>query len=182
MSSSLIVDLGALALLALGASNGWRVGAVRTLVGVSAVVLGVYLASVGRAPLTALIASALPAVDPLLIGAVVVVGGTWLIIWIGSLTLGTTIRALIRIVHLGAVDSLVGALLGIVQMIFLLGGLVFVSDALRSFGALSGGFAAVADAMSGSTTATLIRGELFPFVGALIGGWLPDALRALLSP
>ena len=90
MSASLLVDLGALALLALLALNGWRAGAVRTLVGVGAALLGLYLAAVGRAPITALISTALPAVDPLLIGAFVVVGGTWLIIWVGSWILGAT--------------------------------------------------------------------------------------------
>jgi len=182
MSASLIVDLGALALLALVAWNGWRVGAVRTLVGVASALLGLYLAAVGRAPLTALISTALPAVAPLLIGAVVVVGGTWLMIWLGSLILGTTLRALLRIVRLGGVDSLVGALLGLVQGIMIVGGLVFISDAARSFGGTSGALATLVDAISGSTAASLVRAELFPVIGTVIGGWLPDALRALLSP
>ena len=182
MSASLLVDLGALALLALLALNGWRAGAVRTLVGVGAALLGLYLAAVGRAPITALISTALPAVDPLLIGAFVVVGGTWMIIWVGSWILGATLRALLRIIRLGGLDTFVGAILGLVQGALIAGGIVFVSDAARTFAGVSGTLATIIDAVSGSMTATVLRAELFPLVGTLIGGWLPNALRTLLSP
>ena len=60
MNTSVLFDLGALALLGLLAWNGWRAGAVRTLVGVASLLLGLYLAAVGRAPLTALISAAVP--------------------------------------------------------------------------------------------------------------------------
>ena len=182
MNTSVLFDLGALALLGLLAWNGWRAGAVRTLVGVASLLLGLYLAAVGRAPLTALISAALPDVDPLLIGAFVVVGGTWLVIWIGSRVLGSTLSALLRIVRLGGLDRFLGAFLGIAQGLLIVGGLVFVLDAIRSFGGASGALSTIADSASGSAMATLLRAELFPVVGTLIGGWLPSALRTLLAP
>lgn len=182
MTPSLIADVAFLAILVLAAFRGWRVGAVRTLVGIAAALLGVYLAAVGRGPLTALISTALPAVDPLLIGAFAVVGGAWLFIWIGSWLLGATLRALLRMVRLGALDTLLGGLLGLVQGVLVVGALVFVADAVQSFGGTVGAVASVSTAISTSTAATLARSDLFPLIETLIGGWLPEALRNLLLP
>lgn len=182
MSAGIVVDIVALAIVALAAWRGWSIGAVRTLVGIGAAILGIYVAAVGRAPITALLSTALPGVDQLLISAFVVVGGAWLVIWIGSLLLGATLRALLRIVRLGGFDSLVGALLGAVQGVLVIGALVFVADALRSFGSATGGVASIADAISSSSAAVVARSMLFPSLGALIGGWLPEALRTLLTP
>ena len=182
MNSGLVADLVAFAIVALASWRGWTTGAVRTLVGVGAAILGIYVAAVGRAPLTTLVSGAFPDVDPLLISAFVVVGGAWLVIWVGSLLLGATLRALLRIVRLGGLDSVVGALLGAVQGVLVIGAVVFIADVLRSFGGVTGGVASIADAIGSSTTATAVRGVLFPFLGALIGGWLPEALRTLLAP
>lgn len=182
MTPEIFFNLAALAVIALGAWRGWSTGAVRTLVGVAAALLGIYVAAAGRAPVTSLVSGAFPDADPLLIGAFVVVGGAWLVIWIGSLLLGATLRALLRIVRLGGLDSLIGALLGASQGALLIGAIVFVADALRSFGAASGSLASIVDAISASTAATVVREAIFPFVGTLIGGWLPEALRRLLAP
>jgi len=183
VNATLLADLVALVLGLIFAASGWRRGAARTLISTLALLFSIYLSSVGHAFITDQVAALFPTVPPALIDAVVFIGATWILLALVAWLLGRIAQSLLRALGFGLIDSLFGALLGVLQCGLLLACGVFLVDLAQSFAVTLPDVAGTAAAgIRDSASASIVRSAIFPLVDQFFGASLPDALRAILTP
>ena len=183
MSATVLVDLIVVVLLVLAAWSGGRTGAARSAVSLIALALGLIISAQGQSAITALIAQILPNVDTRLIGLCIFVGGIWILLAIASYVIGRVLQASLRAIHLGPVDTALGSVFGLLQWSVAIAALIFVVDAAASVDfPLPSPLSDVATAIMSAQSSEVIRGLIYPIASQLIGGLLPEGLRALLVP
>ncbi len=183
MSATVLVDLIVVMLLVLAAWCGGRTGASRSAVSLIALALGLIISAQGQSAITALIAQILPDVDTRLIGLGIFVGGIWILLAIASYVIGRLLQASLRAIHLGPIDTALGAVFGLLQWSVAIAALIFVVDAAASVDfPLPSPLSDVATAIMSAQSSEVIRGLIYPIASQLFGGLLPEGLRALLVP
>ena len=183
MSATVLVDLVILVLLVLAAWSGGRTGAARSAVSLLALALGLIISAQGQGAITQVVAQLLPGVDTRLIGLGIFIGGIWILLAIASYLIGRLLQASLRAIHLGPVDTALGALFGVLQWSVAIAALIFVLDAAVSVSfALPSPLSEIAAAIAAAQSSEVIRGLIYPIAGQLLGGLLPEGLRALLVP
>jgi uncharacterized membrane protein required for colicin V production len=183
MSATVLVDLIVVVLLVLAAWSGGRTGAARSAVSLLALALGLIISAQGQSTITALIAQILPDVDTRLIGLGIFVGGIWILLAIASYVIGRLLQASLRAIHLGPIDTALGAVFGLLQWSVAIAALIFVVDAAASVDfPLPSPLSDVATAIMSAQSSEVIRGLIYPIASQLFGGLLPEGLRALLVP
>jgi uncharacterized membrane protein required for colicin V production len=183
MSPTVLVDLVAVVLLVLAAWTGGRTGAARSAVSLLALALGLVISAQGQSAITEFIAQLLPGVDTRLIGLGIFIGGIWILLAIASYLIGRLLQASLRAIHLGPVDTALGALFGVLQWSVALAALIFVLDAAASVNfTLPSPLSEITAAIRSAQSSEVIRGLIYPIAGQLFGGLLPEGLRTLLVP
>ncbi len=183
MSASVLVDLIVVVLLVLAAWSGGRTGAARSAVSLVALALGLMISAQGQSAVTSFIAQILPDVDTRLIGLGIFVGGIWIVLAIASYLIGRLLQASLHAIHLGPVDTALGAVFGLLQWSVAIAALIFVVDAAASVNfPLPSPLSDVATAILSAQSSEVIRGLIYPIASQLFGGLLPEGLRALLVP
>ena len=183
MSATVLVDLVILVLLVLAAWSGGRTGAARSAVSLLALALGLIISAQGQGAITQVVAQLLPGVDTRLIGLGIFIGGIWILLAIASYLIGRLLQASLRAIHLGPVDTALGALFGVLQWSVAIAALIFVLDAAVSVSfALPSPLSEIAAAIAAAQSSEVIRGLIYPIASQLFGGLLPEGLRALLVP
>jgi uncharacterized membrane protein required for colicin V production len=183
MNPTVLVDLAVVALLVLAAWSGGRTGAARSAVSLIALALGLVISAQGQGAITALIAQILPDVDTRLIGLGIFIGGIWVLLAVVSYVVGRLLQASLRAIHLGPVDTALGAVFGLLQWSVTIAALIFVVDAAASVNfPLPSPLSDVASAIASAQSSEVIRGLIYPIASQLFGGLLPEGLRALLVP
>lgn len=183
MSASVLVDLIVVVLLVLAAWSGGRTGAARSAVSLVALALGLMISAQGQSAVTSFIAQILPDVDTHLIGLGIFVGGIWIVLAIASYLIGRLLQASLHAIHLGPVDTALGAVFGLLQWSVAIAALIFVVDAAASVNfPLPSPLSDVATAILSAQSSEVIRGLIYPIASQLFGGLLPEGLRALLVP
>jgi uncharacterized membrane protein required for colicin V production len=183
MNPTALVDLAVVALLVLAAWSGGRTGAARSAVSLIALALGLVISAQGQGAITALIAQILPDVDTRLIGLGIFIGGIWVLLAVVSYVVGRLLQASLRAIHLGPVDTALGAVFGLLQWSVTIAALIFVVDAAASVNfPLPSPLSDVASAIASAQSSEVIRGLIYPIASQLFGGLLPEGLRALLVP
>jgi len=170
MSATVLVDLVVVVLLVLAAWTGGRTGAARSAISLVALALGLIISAQGQSAITAFIAQIFPDVDTRLIGLGIFIGGIWILLAIASYLIGRLLQASLRAIHLGPVDTALGAVFGLLQWSVAVAALVFVLDAAASVN------------FTTAQSSEVIRGLIYPIASQLFGGLLPEGLRALLVP
>ena len=183
MSATVLVDLVILVLLVLAAWSGGRTGAARSAVSLLALALGLIISAQGQGAITQVVAQLLPGVDTRLIGLGIFIGGIWILLAIASYLIGRLLQASLRAIHLGPVDTALGAVFGVLQWSVAIAALIFVIDAAVSVSfTLPSPLSDVAAAITTAQSSEVIRGLIYPIASQLFGGLLPEGLRALLVP
>lgn len=183
MSASVLVDLIVVVLLVLAAWSGGRTGAARSAVSLVALALGLIISAQGQSAVTSFIAQILPDLDTRLIGLGIFVGGIWIVLAIASYLIGRLLQASLHAIHLGPVDTALGAVFGLLQWSVAIAALIFVVDAAASVNfPLPSPLSDVATAILSAQSSEVIRGLIYPIASQLFGGLLPEGLRALLVP
>ena len=183
MNPTVLVDLAVVALLVLAAWSGGRTGAARSAVSLIALALGLVISAQGQGAITALIAQILPDVDTRLIGLGIFIGGIWVLLAVVSYVVGRLLQASLRAIHLGPVDTALGAVFCLLQWSVTIAALIFVVDAAASVNfPLPSPLSDVASAIASAQSSEVIRGLIYPIASQLFGGLLPEGLRALLVP
>lgn len=183
MSATVLVDLVILVLLVLAAWSGGRTGAARSAVSLLALALGVIVSAQGQGAITQFVAQLLPGVDTRLIGLGIFIGGIWILLAIASYLIGRLLQVSLRAIHLGLVDTALGAVFGVLQWSVAIAALIFVLDAAVSVSfTLPSPLSEIAAAITTAQSSEVIRGVIYPIAGQLFGGLLPEGLRALLVP
>jgi uncharacterized membrane protein required for colicin V production len=183
MSATVLVDLVILVLLVLAAWSGGRTGAARSAVSLLALALGLIISAQGQGAITQVVAQLLPGVDTRLIGLGIFIGGIWILLAIASYLIGRLLQASLRAIHLGPVDTALGAVFGVLQWSVAIAALIFVLDAAVSVSfTLPSPLSEIAAAITAAQSSEVIRGLIYPIAGQLFGGLLPEGLRALLVP
>ena len=183
MSASVLVDLIVVVLLVLAAWSGGRTGAARSAVSLVALALGLMISAQGQSAVTSFIAQILPDVDTRLIGLGIFIGGIWIVLAIASYLIGRLLQASLHAIHLGPVDTALGAVFGLLQWSVAIAALIFVVDAAASVNfPLPSPLSDVATAILSAQSSEVIRGLIYPIASQLFGGLLPEGLRALLVP
>ena len=183
MSATVLVDLVILVLLVLAAWSGGRTGAARSAVSLLALALGLIISAQGQGAITQFVAQLLPGVDTRLIGLGIFIGGIWILLAIASYLIGRLLQASLRAIHLGPVDTALGAVFGVLQWSVAIAALIFVIDAAVSVSfTLPSPLSDVAAAITTAQSSEVIRGLIYPIASQLFGGLLPEGLRALLVP
>ena len=183
MNPTVLVDLAVVALLVLAAWSGGRTGAARSAVSLIALALGLVISAQGQSAITALIVQILPDVDTRLIGLGIFIGGIWVLLAVVSYVVGRLLQASLRAIHLGPVDTALGAVFGLLQWSVTITALIFVVDAAASVNfPLPSPLSDVASAIASAQSSEVIRGLIYPIASQLFGGLLPEGLRALLVP
>lgn len=137
----------------------------------------------GQSAVTSFIAQILPDVDTRLIGLGIFVGGIWIVLAIASYLIGRLLQASLHAIHLGPVDTALGAVFGLLQWSVAIAALIFVVDAAASVNfPLPSPLSDVATAILSAQSSEVIRGLIYPIASQLFGGLLPEGLRALLVP
>jgi uncharacterized membrane protein required for colicin V production len=132
VTPTVLVDLIIVVLLVLAAWSGGRTGAARSAVSLLALILGLFISAQGQGAITSFVALLLPGVDVRLIGAGIFIGGVWILLAVASYVIGRILQASLRAIHLGAVDILLGALLGVVLWSAAIAAVIFIFDAAAS--------------------------------------------------
>ena len=183
MSATVLFDLAILVLLVLAAWSGGRTGAARSGVSLLALALGLIISAQGQGAITQFVAQLLPGVDTRLIGLGIFIGGIWILLAIASYLIGRLLQASLRAIHLGPVDTALGAVFGVLQWSVAIAALIFVLDAAVSVSfTLPSPLSEIAAAITTAQSSEVIRGLIYPIAGQLFGGLLPEGLRALLVP
>jgi uncharacterized membrane protein required for colicin V production len=183
MSATVLVDLVILVLLVLAAWSGGRTGAARSAVSLLALALGLIISAQGQGGITQFVAQLLPGVDTRLIGLGIFIGGIWILLAIASYLIGRLLQASLRAIHLGSVDTALGAVFGVLQWSVAIAALIFVLDAAVSVSfTLPSPLSEIAAAITTAQSSEVIRGLIYPIASQLLGGLLPEGLRALLVP
>jgi hypothetical protein len=148
-----------------------------------ALALGLIISAQGQSAITAFIAQIFPDVDTRLIGLGIFIGGIWILLAIASYLIGRLLQASLRAIHLGPVDTALGAVFGLLQWSVAVAALVFVLDAAASVNfPLPSPLSEVATAITTAQSSEVLRSLIYPIAGQLFGGLLPEGLRALLVP
>jgi hypothetical protein len=93
------------------------------------------------------------------------------------------LQASLRAIHLGPIDTALGAVFGLLQWSVAIAALIFVIDAAASADfPLPSPLSDVAIAIMSAQSSEVIRGLIYPIASQLFGGLLPEGLRALLVP
>jgi uncharacterized membrane protein required for colicin V production len=183
MSATVLFDLAILVLLVLAAWSGGRTGAARSAVSLLALALGLIISAQGQGAITQFVAQLLPGVDTRLVGLGIFIGGIWILLAIASYLIGRLLQASLRAIHLGPVDTALGAVFGVLQWSVAVAALIFVLDAAVSVSfTLPSPLSEIAAAITTAQSSEVIRGLIYPIAGQLFGGLLPEGLRALLVP
>lgn len=183
MSATVLIDLVILVLLVFAAWSGGRTGAARSAVSLLALALGLIISAQGQGAITQFVAQLLPGVDTRLIGLGIFIGGIWILLAIASYLIGRLLQASLRAIHLGPVDTALGALFGVLQWSVAIAALILVLDAAVSVSlTLPSPLSEIAAAITTAQSSEVIRGLIYPIAGQLFGGLLPEGLRALLVP
>lgn len=179
----MLVDLVVVVILVVAAWSGARTGAARSAVSLAALALGLVISAQGQSAITAFIAQLVPDLDTRLIGLGIFIGGIWILLAIASYLVGRLLQASLRAIYLGPVDTVLGAVLGVLQWSMALAALIFVVDAAASVNfPLPSPLSDVATAITSAQTSDVIRSVIYPIANGLFGGLLPEGLRALLAP
>lgn len=183
MSLSVAVDAVVLIAAVLGTWWGWGRGASRMIISTLATIAGLFLAAQGRAPIAEVVSALLPDVDARLVSLLILVGAAWILLGIAAWLLGSALRTLLQALRLGLIDSLVGALLGMGQALFLCSAILFFLEATGDFlvPALEP-LGSIAVASAASQSAALLQATVYPLVWTLIGSSLPPELQQILRP
>jgi uncharacterized membrane protein required for colicin V production len=148
-----------------------------------ALALGLIISAQGQSAITAFIAQIFPDVDTRLIGLGIFIGGIWILLAIASYLIGRLLQASLRAIHLGPVDTALGAVFGLLQWSVAIAALIFVLDAAASVTfPLPSPLSEVATAITTAQSSEVLRSLIYPIAGQLFGGLLPEGLRALLVP
>jgi uncharacterized membrane protein required for colicin V production len=148
-----------------------------------ALALGLIISAQGHSAITAFIAQIFPDVDTRLIGLGIFIGGIWILLAIASYLVGRLLQASLRAIHLGPVDTALGAVFGLLQWSVAIAALIFVLDAAASVTfPLPSPLSEVATAITTAQSSEVLRSLIYPIAGQLFGGLLPEGLRALLVP
>jgi hypothetical protein len=148
-----------------------------------ALALGLIISAQGQSAITAFIAQIFPDVDTRLIGLGIFIGGIWILLAIASYLIGRLLQASLRAIHLGPVDTALGAVFGLLQWSVAIAALIFVLDAAASVNfPLPSPLSEIATAITAAQSSEVIRSLIYPIAGQLFGGLLPEGLRALLAP
>jgi uncharacterized membrane protein required for colicin V production len=148
-----------------------------------ALALGLIISAQGQSAITAFIAQIFPDVDTRLIGLGIFIGGIWILLAIASYLVGRLLQASLRAIHLGPVDTALGAVFGLLQWSVAIAALIFVLDAAASVTfPLPSPLSEVATAITTAQSSEVLRSLIYPIAGQLFGGLLPEGLRALLVP
>ena len=132
---------------------------------------------------TAFIAQIFPDVDTRLIALGIFIGGIWILLAIASYLVGRLLQASLHAIHLGPVDTALGAVFGLLQWSVAGAALVFVLDAAASVNfPLPSPLSEVATAITTAQSSEVLRSLIYPIAGQLFDGLLPEGLRALLVP
>ncbi len=183
MSATVLVDLAILVLLVLAAWSGGRTGAARSAVSLLALALGLIISAQGQGAITQFVAQLLPGVDTRLIGLGIFIGGIWILLAIASYLIGRLLQVSLRAIHLGPIDTALGAVFGVLQWSVAIAALIFVLDAAVSVSfTLPSPLSEIAAAITSAPSSEVIRGLIYPIAGQLFGGLLPEGLRVLLVP
>jgi len=183
VSANVLVDLVVVVILVVAAWSGARTGAARSAVSLAALALGLVISAQGQSAITAFIAQLVPDLDTRLIGLGIFIGGIWILLAIASYLVGRLLQASLRAIYLGPVDTVLGAVLGVLQWSMALAALIFVVDAAASVNfPLPSPLSDVATAITSAQTSDVIRSVIYPIANGLFGGLLPEGLRALLAP
>lgn len=183
MSATVLVDLVVVVVLVLAAWTGGRTGAARGAVSLIALALGLVISAQGQTAITSFIAQIFPDIDTRLIGIGIFIGGIWILLAVASYLIGRLLQASLRAIHLGPVDTALGALFGVLQWSVAIAALVFVVDAAASVNfPLPSPLSDIANAIASAQSSDIIRGFIYPIANQLFGGMLPEGLRALLVP
>ena len=183
MSATVLVDLIVVVLLVLAAWSGGRTGAARSAVSLFALALGLIVSAQGQVAITRVIAQLLPGVDTRFIGFAIFIGGIWIVLALASYVIGRLLQATLRAVHLGPVDTALGALFGVLQVSVGIAALLLLLDAAAAAGfTLPTPLSEVAAAIRAAQSSEVVRGLIFPIANQLFGGLLPEGLRAILVP
>jgi uncharacterized membrane protein required for colicin V production len=183
MSATVLVDLIVVVLLVLAAWSGGRTGAARSAVSLLALALGLIISAQGQVAITNVIGQLLPGVDTRLIGFAIFVGGIWILLALASYVIGRILQASLRAVHLGPVDTALGAVFGVLQVGVGIAALLLLLDAAAAAGfTLPTPLNDVAAAVRAAQSSEVVRGLIYPIANQLFGGLLPEGLRALLVP
>lgn len=183
MSTTVLVDLIVVVLLVLAAWSGGRTGAARSAVSLLALALGLIISAQGQVAITRVIAQLLPGVDTRLIGFAIFVGGIWIVLALASYVIGRILQASLRAVHLGPVDSALGALFGVLQVSVGIAAILLLLDAAAAAGfMLPSPLSDVAAAIRAAQSSDVVRSLIYPIANQLFGGLLPEGLRAILVP
>ena len=183
MSLSVAVDAVVLIAAVLGTSWGWGRGAARMIISTLASVAGIFLAAQGREPVAGLVSTIVPSVDARVVSLVILVGAAWIFLGIAAWLLGQAFRTILRALHLGLIDSLLGALLGLFQALLFCSAILFTLQAIGAFlTPLSGPIGSLVTASAGSQAASLLHSVVYPFAWTLIGSSLPIELQQILRP
>jgi uncharacterized membrane protein required for colicin V production len=183
MSPTVLVDLVVVVLLVIAAWSGGRTGAARSAVALLALALGLFISAQGQMVITQFVATLLPDVDTRLIGFGIFLGGIWVLLAIASFLIGRLLQASLRAIHLGPLDTALGAVLGVAQWSVAMAALIFVLDAAAVAKLpIPAPFNDIAVAITAAQSSDVIRGVVFPVAHLLLGGALPEGLRALLVP
>ncbi|NBO51816.1 MAG: CvpA family protein [bacterium] len=183
MNATILVDLVVVVLLVIAAWSGGRTGAARSAVSFAALVAGLYISAQGQGVFTQLIAQLVPSLDSRVVAVGIFIGGAWLVLAVVSYLLGRLLQATLRALHLGPLDTALGAIFGVVQWVAILTAILFLCDATVGSGlSLPEPFQSVITAISSAQSSEVIRGLTYPIADTLVGGLLPEGLRALLRP
>ncbi|MFM8914733.1 MAG: CvpA family protein [Candidatus Limnocylindrus sp.] len=183
MSATVLVDLVVVVVLVLAAWTGGRTGAARSAVSLIALALGLVISAQGQSAITSSIAQIFPDIDTRLIGIGIFIGGIWILLAVASYLIGRLLQASLRAIHLGPVDTALGALFGVLQWSVAIAALVFVVDAAASVNfPLPSPLSDIATAIASAQSSDIIRGFIYPIANQLFGGSFPEGLRALLVP
>lgn len=183
MTTTVLVDLVVVVVLVLAGWSGGRTGAARSAVSLLALAAGLIVGAQGQSAITAFIPQILPGIDTRLIGFGVFVGGVWVLLAVASYVIGRVIQASLRAIHLGPVDTALGAVFGVLQWSVAIAALLFILDAAASVHlTLPAPLNEVAAAITTAQSSEVIRGLIYPLASLLLGGVLPEGLRALLTP
>jgi hypothetical protein len=148
-----------------------------------ALALGLIISAQGQSAITSFIAQIFPDVDTRLIGLGIFIGGIWILLAIASYLIGRLLQASLRAIHLGPVDTALGAVFGLLQWSVAVAALIFVLDAAASANfPLPSPLSEIATAITTAQSSEVIRGLIYPIANQLFGGLLPEGLRALLVP
>jgi hypothetical protein len=96
---------------------------------------------------------------------------------------GRVLQASLRAIHLGPVDTALGAIFGLLQWSVAIAALIFVVDAAASVSfPLPSPLSDIATGIKSAQSSEIIRGLIYPIANQLFGGLLPEGLRSLLVP